>query len=452
MAPRRPRSPVSSEAPSAVDRAWVDDAARAAAADFARAGIDVARLRRLGFARAARSGPPAGHTRRYTSTLTFGPTEDQGQSGYCWLFAPEVLVRAAAIKAGTIAETASFSETYLYFFSLLEKASASLDDLRQLSARQRRLASDTLQRGLSSEVMGLGDGGEWEWAFNLIEKYGLVPAAAMRQTASARDTSALRAELHERLAVAARAIRRPTSDYAAIRAHTMHDIVRMLVAHLGVPPSDVAVRGKGRLSPRRYAHDIIGFRPREWRIVISNPALPYGTVYWRRDSAIISGETTFNLRRLNVPQPRMRALVRASLAQGHAVGISADFTRNDIDHTTGIMHPGVFDRRRIYGRVMTGEISRADEMYLGVAASNHAMAITGIDEQPRDGPPGRRRTVKYRVANSWGETVGDHGSYHMYAEWFEQNVFKLAVHKSVLNGRERAAYDHPVRAPGGQLY
>lgn len=447
-----PRRPANRPALSVVERDWVDQAARDAAAALASAGVDVGRLRRLGFAKAARSGPPPGHTRHYSTTLTFGVTEDQGQSGYCWLFAPEVLVRTAAINARTIAETASFSETYLYFFSLLEKASASLDDLCRLSARQRRLASDTLQRGLSSEVMGLGDGGEWEWAFNLIEKYGLVPAAAMKQTASARDTSALRSELHERLAVAARAIRRPTADYAVIRTRAMHDIVRMLVAHLGVPPAEIAVPRHGRLSPRRYARDVVGFRPREWRIVISNPALAYGTVYGRRDSAIISGETTFNLRRLNVPQARMRTLVRASIARGHAVGFSADFTRNDIDHTTGIMHPEVFDRRRVYGRVMTGEISRADEMYLGVAASNHAMAITGIDERPLDAQGGRRQTVKYRVANSWGQGVGDHGTYHMYAEWFEQNVFKLAVHKSVLNSRERAAYDHPVRAPGGQLY
>ncbi len=451
--PRPPlTAPSRRSAPSVVDRDWVDQTARAAATELQTTGVDVGRLRRLGFARAARSGPPPGHTRHYSTTLTFGSAEDQGQSGYCWLFAPEVLVRAAAINAGTIAGTASFSETYLYFFSLLEKASASLDDLRQLAARQRRLSSDTLQRGLSSEVMGLGDGGEWEWAFNLIEKYGLVPAAAMRQTASARDTAALRSELHERLAVAARAIRRPTADYEVIRARAMHDIVRLLVAHLGVPPTEVAVRRHGRLSPRRYAHEIIGFRPRDWRIVISNPSLAYGTVYGRRDSAIISGETTFNLRRLNVPQPRMRALVRASLERTHAVGFSADFTRNDIDHTSGIMHPQVFDRRLIYGRVMTGEISRADEMYLGVAASNHAMAITGIDERPLDAKGRRRRAIKYRVANSWGQTMGDHGTYHMYAEWFEQNVFKLAVHKSVLNGNERAAYDHPVRAPGGQLY
>jgi len=40
----------------------------------------------------------------------------------------------------------------------------------------------------------------------------------------------------------------------------------------------------------------------------------------------------------------------------------------------------------------------------------------------------------------------------MYAEWFEENVFKLAVHESVLDAGERAAYEHPESAPGGNFY
>jgi len=48
--------------------------------------------------------------------------------------------------------------------------------------------------------------------------------------------------------------------------------------------------------------------------------------------------------------------------------------------------------------------------------------------------------------------IGDHGIYHMYAEWFEENVFKLAIHQSVLDRRDRAAYDDPEPVPGGNFY
>jgi aminopeptidase C len=60
--------------------------------------------------------------------------------------------------------------------------------------------------------------------------------------------------------------------------------------------------------------------------------------------------------------------------------------------------------------------------------------------------------IRYKVVNSWGGDSGDQGIYHMYAEWFEENVFKLAVHESVLDARERAAYVHPHPVPGGRFY
>jgi len=111
------------------------------------------------------------------------------------------------------------------------------------------------------------------------------------------------------------------------------------------------------------------------------------------------------------------------------------------------MHPGVFDRRRVYGDKLIRDLPRREDIYLGVASSKHAMAIAGLDASPRGGSP-----IKYRVVNSWGAELGDRGIYHMYAEWFEENVFKLAVHESVLDAHERAAYARPQAAPGGNFY
>ena len=139
------------------------------------------------------------------------------------------------------------------------------------------------------------------------------------------------------------------------------------------------MRHAGRtLSPTEYA-ERIGFRAGEWRVAISNPLLPFHRVYERRASAITADTTRFNLRRLNVPQRRLRALVRASLESGYAVGFSADVDRNDIDHERGIMHPGVFNRARVYGARLIRDLPRREDIYLGVASSKHAMAIAGLD-------------------------------------------------------------------------
>ena len=435
---RRPRE--------ALGREWVTRATLRASAGLARDGVDVKRLRGRGFESAARDADVlARHNRRYSLELPFGGIENQEQSGNCWLFAPVVLARAAALKKGSIAGTESFSETYLYFFNLLEQASATLEDVRRIVERRNLLDGDTLRHSLSQEVMGLADGGEWEWAFGLIEKYGLVPSHRMRETASSKETRALGVDLHERFARAARAIRMKPKSYAAIRDQALRDVVRILVAHLGTPPPRVKYKGQ-TLLPTEYA-ERIGFRASDWRVVISNPLLPFHRVYERRASAITTDARRFNLRRLNVPQRRLRALVRASLEDGYAVGVSADVNRNDIDNVRGIMHPGVFNRARVYGARLVRDLPRREDIYLGVASSKHAMAIAGLDGGRRGSSP-----IKYRVVNSWGRDIGDRGIYHMYAEWFEENVFKLAVHESVLDARERAAYGRPESVPGGNFY
>ena len=431
----------------ALERGWITRAVERAGAGLARDGVDVERLRRWGFESAARDpGILARHNRRYSLELRFGGVEDQNQSGNCWLFAPVVLARAAALKSGGITGQESFSETYLYFFNLLEKARETLDDVRRIAEREESLDGDTLRRDLSQEVMGLADGGEWEWAFDLIEKYGLVPSNRMPETASSKATMALGVDLHERFARAARAIRRKPESYDAIRDQALRDVVRILVAHLGSPPPHVRLRGR-TLSPTDYAEQIVGFRASEWRVVISNPLLPFHRVYERRASAITTDRKRFNLRRLNVPQRRLRALVRASLENGYAVGFSADVDRNDIDHVRGIMHPAIFNRARVYGARLIRDLPRREDIYLGLASSKHAMAIAGLDSKRRGSSP-----IKYLVVNSWGPGRGDRGRYHMYAEWFEENVFKLAVHESVLDARERAAYGDPESVPGGDFY
>jgi bleomycin hydrolase len=409
--------------------------------------VDLRRLRRRGFETAALNAEiVARHNRRYSLALPFGTISNQEQSGRCWLFAPVVLARAAALRDGRIPPSESFSATYLYFFSLLEQASATLSGVHRITARRDALTGDTLRRGVSAEIMGLGDGGEWEWAFNLIQKYGLVPSRSMPETASSKNTKALAVDLHERLGRAARAVSRARDEYSDIREHAIRDVVRILVAHLGSPPR-VVIRRREALSPIDFAAQVVGFRPAEWRVVISNPLLPFERVYERRATAISADSPRFNLRRLNVSQARQRELVRASIKAGYAVGFSADVDRNDIDHRRGIMHPSIFNRTRVYGSQIIRDLPRREDIYLGIASSKHAMAIVGLDV-----PRLQSSAVKYKVVNSWGPHVGDGGVYHMYAEWFEENVFKLAVHESVLEQRERVAYQHPDPLPGRSFY
>ena len=426
---------------------WIHTVAEHVDTRLSRDSRNVRRRRRRGFEVATLdAGVLAQHDRDYSLELPTGAVRNQEQSGRCWLFAPVVLATTAALREGRIAAGQAFSENYLYFFNLLEQASATLEDLHRTTGNERRLAASTLRRRVLAEVTGLGDGGEWEWAFALIEKYGLVPAGDMPETASSKRTKALAVELHECFASAARAIDRKPDRFHAARNQLLGDVIHVLVAHLGCPPRLVTSR-RQQLSPTAYATQLVGFRPSEWRVVINNPLLPFERVYQRRASAITRDAPAFNLRRLNVSQARFRGLVRASLEAGYAVGCSADVDRNDIDHQRGIMHPAIFNRAHIYSKRIVRDLPRYQDIYLGIASSKHAMVIAGMDHGGSNGAP-----TKYKIVNSWGSELGDHGVYHMYAAWFEENVFKLAVHESVLNAREQLAYRQPVPVPGGSFY
>ena len=101
---------------------WITRATARAIAGLTRDGADIAQLRRRGFKAAALDKEILRrHNRRYSLRLPFGEIENQQQSGNCWLFAPMVVVRAAALQNRCISVSESFSETYLYFFDLLEK-------------------------------------------------------------------------------------------------------------------------------------------------------------------------------------------------------------------------------------------------------------------------------------------------------------------------------------------
>jgi len=108
-------------------------------------------------------------------------------------------------------------------------------------------------------------------------------------------------------------------------------------------------------------------------------------VYEQRGSALTREQGSLQPAAPQCTQRRLRALVRASLERGFAVGFSADIDRNDIDHTRGIMHPGIFDRGRVYGSRLIRDLPRREDIYLGVATSKHAMAIAGIDLPRRGG-------------------------------------------------------------------
>ena len=101
-------------------------------------------------------------------SLEGAPITNQKSSGRCWLFAATNVFRVALMKLYNLKEF-ELSQAYLFYWDKLEKANYFLEQI--LDTVEEDLEGRLIQTLLASPV---GDGGQWDMAANLVEKYGLV--------------------------------------------------------------------------------------------------------------------------------------------------------------------------------------------------------------------------------------------------------------------------------------
>lgn len=96
------------------------------------------------------------------------PVTNQRSSGRCWLFATTNVLRVPIMKKYNLKEF-ELSQAYLFFWDKLEKANWFLEQI--IDTADQDLDSRLIQELLGAPV---NDGGQWDMAANLVEKYGLV--------------------------------------------------------------------------------------------------------------------------------------------------------------------------------------------------------------------------------------------------------------------------------------
>lgn len=414
----------------------------------------------------------AHHNTRYTNTIPNGPITNQAQSGRCWIFAGLNMIRSALLSEKRLPEDFEFSENYIYFFSMLEQSNQYIKNTMGTVLAQ--MAGSGIHekkfRAAVTPVNKLGDGGYFNWFQFLVSKYGLVPKQAMAEAASSQSSRLLNSDLTSALAVYAEELMNlmnqklsPATVQKAFEAkgRAMSRVWKILSTHLGTPPAYFDYRldanvaapkmpdSKGtkivpakisRYTPKKFALDFIGFNPDDYVTLANYPHKENGNVYEIRNSAIgVSkpGDPPFNHRFLQTNARRMAEMVAAAIDDGRPVWFASEMGR-DVDNDTGIMHPKIYDRQPIYGfskSEQNEKLSKDKAAYFWVRVLNHAMVFTGYDRPNPETP-----IVKLRVENSWGTNFGSKGIYHMYLDWFNENVYQVIIHKKFLNNTEKKAW------------
>ncbi|MGI6231167.1 MAG: aminopeptidase C [Tractidigestivibacter sp.] len=384
-----------------------------------------------------------------------GNVTNQRQSGRCWMFSSFNVARAATIKLLDV-DNFEFSQAFGMFYDKLEKANSMLENVIALADRP-----EDDRELLEVLDYGVGDGGYWCFAMNLISKWGLVPKDVMPETACSKNSSEMDAQLERLTRRAACQIRHAAAageskdKLRAIKDKAMADVYQLLSVCLGEPPAtfDLEVKvGKNAkvdaskltpilpeegaddakegdkkdddkkpamllrdagITPREFAERYVPFDPANYVDLVYMPGgnRVFGTSYHVKVTDSVKGGRPNKF--LNEPQDVLEAAAVASLKAGVPVSMSCDVMQEyprHIDDFPGVLATDGVDLEGLFGVGL--KMSREDMLEVRETSLTHAMTFQGV-ELDGDGKP-----VAWRVENSWGKDACKDGYLYMSADWF----------------------------------
>ena len=362
---------------------------------------------------------------------------NQEASGRCWMFAAGNMFRHNIIRALGI-RNFEFSMTYLFFFDKLERANYFLLEAKKTLGLP---SEDRYVNYIFSDCME--DGGLWNIAANLIDKYGLVPKDAMPETFQSVFSSDMNSILIRKLhgaAIAMRKIKNPTNEkLETIRETCMHQIYDTLTKFLGEPPkkfewSFYSNDGDGHiirnLTPSKFKSlTLPDVKLSDDFVILSNyPQKPYFRTYEIQYSAGVQGGKPYTCVNLPIHELKKYAIKMLLDGPGHAVWFSADVSVG-MSFEKSALNDSLFNYERVFGK--SYPLAKKDISEFQTGFAGHAMTLVGVDIDHVNRP------IKWQVENSWGfsdnEEPGEDGFLSMSDRWFTDHVYEVIVHRSLLS-------------------
>ena len=93
----------------------------------------------------------------------------------------------------------------------------------------------------------------------------------------------------------------------------------------------------------------------------------------------------------------------------------------------------VYDYALTYG--VTHTAGKGERLSYAHSMMTHAMVFTGVDIDAEGAP------TKWRVENSWGESIGEKGFMIMTDAWFDEYMYEVLVRKELVPPAALAALD-----------
>lgn len=349
----------------------------------------------------------------------------QNQSGRCWLFAGLNVMRLALMHKYDIKEF-EFSQAHLFFWDKLEKANYFLESI--LKTTDEPLNGRLMMHLLQSPLQ---DGGQWDMFVNLVNKYGLMPKSAMPETFSSSNSAKMNWVLTYKLREFAKALREAKpADRSKLKTRQLSEFYRMLVIHLGEPPKTFTWQFRNsknkfqqfaNLTPQAFAK-LVPYDVNDKVCLINAPTKdkPYNKLYTVDYLGnVVEG---YPVRYINVPVDVLKEVSVKSLIAGEAVWFGCDVGKF-LHKNLGVMDTDLLDYELVFNTSLG--LDKEARLDYGESRMSHAMVFSAVDLA-------KKKPIRWRVENSWGETLGNKGFFSMTDAWFDEYMYEVVVDKKFI--------------------
>jgi bleomycin hydrolase len=359
---------------------------------------------------------------------------NQGHSGRCWMFASLNLFRHSLIKALDLPNF-EFSEVYLFFWDKFERSNYYL---QWFIDHPENTLDDRMTSFMITDF--ITDGGFWNFYSNLVNKYGLIPKEAMKETFQSEYSDDMNQIIKEKLDSTANYIiknrNKGESHLYTKKRETLFQIYNTLVKFLGEPPQsfqwaytndDNEATVIDGLNPTKFTAMVMpGININDFVTVAHSPNLKYNQTYEVKGmNNMVGGE---NFRFLNVNINELSKYAIKSIVSGLPVWFVADVSQKFNPYHSAL------DDQLEDGELVFGsgpKFSKGDRITFRSLQGNHAMTLLGVNVDENGSPE------SWQVENSWGyydnETPGEDGFLFMSHSWFKKYLIEIVVHKNFLS-------------------
>ncbi len=357
---------------------------------------------------------------------------DQESSGRCWMFSSLNTFRPKVAEKLNL-NTFEFSESYLYFWDILEKANLFLENV--IATASKPWDDRYVEWYFKSPI---DDGGVWNSYINLVQKYGLVPKTVMPESNSSSNTSQMLKMINRKLREQGYSIRElminkkgKAEDIQKEKVKMLGDIYRMLSLNLGEPPTEFEWRYKDKkdiisepkkYTPLSFLNEMLpGISFNDYVMIMNNPTRPYYQCFEVENYR--NTKEGVNWKYINLPNDVIKQLCMASIKANEPLYSSCDVGQQ-LDSKEGLLSLDNYDYESLYG-VKFGMDKKA-RILTHESGSSHGMALIAFDVDQNEKP------TKWQFENSWGKTSGQDGYLTFTDEWFNEYMFRFVIQKKFL--------------------